>query len=70
MKSYEEIKQINEESIKEERASIESLQEAKEKHCDHVSHVPCSSDLTGSSYLGVSAIIDCKKFKQEDSSRS
>ena len=66
LKSYEEIKQINEESIKDERAPIESLQEAKGKHCDQVSQVPCSSLLTGSSNVAVRLVIDCKKFSRLD----
>ena len=44
------------------KAPVESLQDAKKEHRELASNLPCSSLLTGSSSLAVSAVIDCKRF--------
>ena len=62
LKSYEEAMQISEETAKVKQAPVESLQEAKKEHRELASNLPCSSLLTGSSSLAVSAVIDCKRF--------
>ena len=62
LKSYEEAMQISKETAKVKQAPVESLQEAKKEHRELASNVPCSSLLTGSSSLAVSAVIDCKRF--------
>ena len=54
--------QISKETAKVKQAPVESLQEAKKEHCELASNLPCSSLLTGSSSLAVSAVIDCKRF--------
>ncbi|XP_074629582.1 uncharacterized protein LOC141887215 [Acropora palmata] len=54
--------QISEETAKVKQAPVESLQEAKKEHRELASNLPCSSLLTGSSSLAVSAVIDCKIF--------
>ena len=62
VKSYEEAMQISEETAKVKQAPVESLQDAKKEHREQASNLPCSSLLTGSSSLAVSAVIDCKRF--------
>ena len=62
LKSYEEAKQITEETAKVKQATVEALQEATKEHRELASHLVCSSPLTGSSSLAVSAVIDCKRF--------
>ena len=49
-------------AAKVKQAPVESLQEAKKKHRELASTLPCSSLLTGSSCLAVSALIHCKRF--------
>ena len=62
LKSYEEAMQTSEETTKVKQAPVESLQEAKKEHRELASNLPCSSLLTGSSSMAVSAVIDCKRF--------
>ena len=62
LKSYEEAMQTSEETTKVKPAPVESLQEAKKEHRELASNLPCSSLLTGSSSMAVSAVIDCKRF--------
>ena len=64
LKSYEEAMQISEETAKVKQAPVESLQEAKKEHHELALNLPCSSLLTGSSSLAVSAVIDCKRFSR------
>ena len=59
--SYEGTMQISKENAEVKQAPVESLQEAKKEHRELASNLPCSSLLTGSSSLVVSAVIDCKK---------
>ena len=56
--------QISEETAKVKQAPVESLREAKKEHHELASNLPCSSLLTGSSSLAVSAVIDCKRFSR------
>ena len=62
LKSYEEAMQTSEETTKVKQAPVESLQEAKKEYRELASNLPCSSLLTGSSSMAVSAVIDCKRF--------
>ena len=64
LKSYEGAIQISEETAEVKQAPVESLQGAKKEHRELASNLPCSSLLTGSSSLVVSAVIDCKKFSR------
>ena len=62
LKLYEGAMKTSEETAKVKQAPVESLQEAKKEHRELASNLPCSSLLTGSSSLVVSAVIDCNKF--------
>lgn len=64
LKSYEGAMHIREQTAKVKRAPVESLQEANKEHRVLTSNLPCSSLLTGSSSLAMSAVMDCKRFRR------